>query len=78
MSNFKTQKPYSGFKVFNNNTYPTNVNSLSSMQVGDNFDSIDEILQRNLSQEEKSTLVLRFFKTCKINTDTYPFERLLR
>ena len=78
MSKFKTQNPsYTGSQVSNTNTHPITMHSFSLTQ-SENFDNIDEILQKNLSQEEKNSLAFKFVKTCKLNADAYPIERLIK
>ena len=73
MNKFKTQNSYTGSKAFNNNPYQ--MQSISSLQL-ENL-NIDEVVQMNLSQEEKNMLLLKYLKSWKLNTDTYPCERLL-
>ncbi len=51
--------------------------SFSLSQI-ENFENIDEILQKNLTSEEKSLLAFKFVKTCKLNSDAYPIERLVK
>jgi len=78
MSKFKTQNPsYTGSKVLNNNTLPLNMHSFSITQ-SENFENIDEMLQKNLTLEEKNSLAFKFVKTCKFNADAYPIERLMK
>lgn len=74
MNKFKTQNSYTGFKPLDNQM---NMHPLSSAQ-GEEYENIDSILERNPTREDKNALALRYIKTCKLNTELYPLERLLR
>jgi len=52
------------------------MHSIYSTQ-GEHFDSVDEFLKKNPTQEEKISAAFKFVKTCKLNTDADPIERLI-
>lgn len=74
MNKFKTQNSHTGFKPLDNQM---NMHSLSSVQ-GEDLENIDAILERNPTREDKNALALAIIKTCKLNSNLYPLERLLR
>jgi len=53
------------------------MHSIYSTQ-GEHFDSVDEFLNKNPTQEEKNSAAFKFVKTCKLNADLEPIERLIK
>jgi hypothetical protein len=75
MSKFKTQNSHTGFKPLDNQM---NIHSLSSSIQGEDLQTIDTALAGFSTCEDKNALALAITKTCKLNSDLYPLEKLLR